>query len=95
MGRKRASIRLCYNTHLHHPAGTFKHIPAVPIRLLDITFTSLLDKKRSKMHAKFSTIGRLAWSNEFKLIALICVIFSIKMLYESDKNGYRNVWRFS
>ena len=60
----------------------------VPIRLLDINFTSLLHKKRSKMQAEFSTIGRFGWSNEFKLIALTCVIFSIKTLYESDKNGY-------
>ena len=33
-------------------------------------------------------IVRFEWRHGFKLIALICFIFSLKMLYESDKNEY-------
>ena len=33
-------------------------------------------------------IVRFEWTHGFKLIALICFIFSFKMLYKSDKNEY-------
>ena len=33
-------------------------------------------------------IVRFKWRHGFKIIALICFISSIKMLYASDKNGY-------
>ena len=36
----------------------------------------------------FLTIVRFGWEHGFKLIALICFIFSIKMLYESQENEY-------
>ena len=34
------------------------------------------------------TIERFEWRHGFKFIVLICFIFSIKMLYQSDKNEY-------
>ena len=40
------------------------------------------------MQALLRSIVALEWRHGFKLIALMCVIFSIKMLYESDKIGY-------
>ena len=36
----------------------------------------------------FLTIVRFGWEHGFKLIALICFIFCIKMLYESQENEY-------
>ena len=60
------------------------------MRLLDINtypITSSQEIKHSKMQALFPRIigfGR----HGFKLVVLICVIFSIKMFYESDKIGY-------
>ena len=65
-----------------------RYIPAAPERLLDSNFWSLRRKKRSKMRAIFLKIVGFGWRHGFKLIALICVIFSIKILYGSDKYEY-------
>ena len=40
------------------------------------------------MQAVFMKIAVFKWRHGFKLIAFVCVIFSLKMLYESDKYGY-------
>ena len=45
---------------------------------------SLLPKKRSKMQAIFLRIGKFWWGHKFKLIALVCFIFCIQTLYESN-----------
>ena len=39
------------------------------------------------MQAVFMKIAVFKWRHGFKLIAFVCVIFSLKMLYESDKYG--------
>ena len=44
--------------------------------------------KQSNMQALFLRKVALKWRHGFKLIALMCVIFSLKTLYESDKIGY-------
>ena len=43
------------------------------------------------MTTVFLRIVRFEWRQGFKLIALICFIFSIKILYESDKNAHFDI----
>ena len=61
------------------------------MRLLDINvyrITSSQEIKRSKMQGLFLRVAAFEWRHGFKLFVFMCVIFSIKMLYESDKIGY-------